>query len=151
MRRTLLPSLFLLAACGIGPDGNSGTDGKRSDAPEIKLDEWATDENGIDYGHGDRTDWKRFVVPRNGTLFVEVAFDNANVKAVVALYDRYGRKLGEKAKEKGKGEPVKFEGEVGKGKYFVQVMARDSEDKSIYSVRVSMEGGSNIGDIPPPE
>lgn len=152
MRHAALATLiFGLAHCGGGPDANSGGDGKRHEAVELPLEAWLTDETGVNYGAGDRSDWKKVMVPRNGSLHVDVAFDNKDAAVIVAFYDRYGRKLGEKGKSKGSTEHVKFEAEVTKGKYFIQIMAKETEDKSVYSIWASMEGGSGVGDIPPPE
>ncbi len=138
--------------CGINPDGQSGKDGRRDIAAELPLDEWVTDEDGVNYKKGDRTDWKAVFLPRDGTLFVEIACDNRDADIVAALYDRYGRKLGEKSKARGITDHITFEGDVTKGKYFVQIFARKSEDNSVYSIRASMEGGVGIGgDVPPPE
>ena len=154
MRHLVITTLLLCAAlirCGHGPDGNSGGDGKRNEAVEIPLETWITDETGVNYGGGDRTDWKKIVVPRDGTIHVDVAVDEKDAAIIVALYDRYGHKLIEKMKARGTTDHVKFEGDVGKGKYFIQILAKDSEDKSVYQVWASMEGGAGIGDIPPPE
>ena len=116
------------------------------------MGEWLTDENGVDYAKGDRSDWWRFSIPRDGMVFVDVSFDNNDAEIVAVLYDRYGRMLAEKVKPRGISDPLKFEGNVPKGKYFVQVYARATEDNSVYSIRATLQGGAGIGgDIPPPE
>ena len=143
--------LVAMSSCGIGPDSQSGGDERRDIAKELPLDEWVTDEDGVNNAGGDRTDWKKISLPRSGTLFVEVAVDEKNVTVEVGLYDRYGRLLLQKTKRAGTTEHVRFEGEVTRGNYFVCIAARKSEDKSVYSVRASMQGGYGVGDIPPPE
>lgn len=143
--------LLTMASCGIGPDSQSGGDERRDIAKELPLDEWVTDEDGVNNAGGDRTDWKKIIIPRSGTLFVEVAVDEKNVTVDVGLFDRYGRLLLQKTKPSGSTEHVRFEGEVTRGNYFVCLAARKSEDKSVYSVRASMQGGYGVGDIPPPE
>ena len=141
----------LLGGCGIAPNGQSGEDQRRDLAAEIPMEEWITDTDGINYANGDRTDWKWFNVARDGTVTVEVSFDNRDAAIVVTLFNRYGQKLGEKVKNSGFSDPVQFQGEIPQGKYFVQVQARDTEDNSVYSIRASQQGGSRAGAIPPPE
>ena len=143
--------LATLSACGIAGDAHSGSDKRRDIATTVPLDEWVTDENGVNYAAGDRTDWKKIVVPRSGTLFVEVAVDEKIATIDVELFDRYGRLLLKKTRASGTTEHVRFEGEVTRGNYFVRIAARKSEDKSIYSLRASMQGGYGVGDIPRPE
>jgi len=147
----VLISLLASVGCASDPDGQSGKDGRRDQAQELALGEWVTDENGVFYGGGDRTDWRKVVVPGAGTIYVEVAVDNKDATVVAALYDKYGRKLIEKMKKSGSTDHLKFEGPVSKGKYFVQIYALRSEDRSVYSLRASMDGASAIGDIERPE
>lgn len=151
LRSVLLACAALALGCGINPNGKSGGDGKRNEAKPLQLDEWVTDENGIDYKKGDRTDWKKIVVPRAGTLTVQVAVTEKKAQIDVSLYDKYGRLLLEKTKKRGYTDHLKFEGEVTAGNYFVRLQARKAEDNSSYDIRASMEGGAGIGDIPPPE
>ncbi len=151
MRLTLIASCLLLTACGIDPDGESGGDHRRDVATDLPLNEWVTDENGVDHAKGDRSDWKKVVVPREGTLFVHIACDNKDAEILAALYDKYGNRLGEKKKPRGLTDHITFEGPVTPGKYFVQIRAKKSEDASVYSIRASMEGGVGVGDIEPPE
>ncbi|MEC8023886.1 MAG: hypothetical protein VX223_08100 [Myxococcota bacterium] len=146
-----LMSLVSLVSCGIAPDAQSGGDMRRDVARELPLDEWVTDDDGIDYAAGDKTDWKKVVIPRNGTLFLEVAVDEKAATVDVGLFDRYGRLLLSKTRPSGTTEHVLFEGEVTQGNYFVRISARKSEDKSVYSIRASMQGGYGVGDIPRPE
>jgi hypothetical protein len=155
----LMPPIFmvmlavcaLMTACGINPDGKSGDDHRRDIAADLPLNEWVTDDDGVDYAKGDRSDWKKIVIPREGTLFVEIAFDNKDAQVLAALYDQYGSALGEKKKPRGLTDHITFEGPVSPGKYFVRIKSDKSEDNSIYSIRASMEGGVGVGDIPPPE
>lgn len=142
---------MLTCACTINPDGQSGADERRDIATELPLGEWVTDKDGVSYGAGDRTDWKKIMVPRDGTLFVEVACQKRETTLVVGMYDRYGRMLGEKVKKHGETDHIKFEGDVQKGKYFLRVAAKDTEDACTYDIKVAMQGGSGIGNIEPPE
>ena len=143
-------SLFI-GGCGLGADSKSGKDERRDIAKVLPLDEWVTDENGVNYAAGDKTDWKKINVPRSGTLYVEVAVDNKKATVDVGLFDRYGRLLLQKTRPAGTTEHVRFEGQVTKGNYFVSIAARKYEDKSIYSIRAAMQGGFGVGDIPKPE
>mgnify|MGYP001570995745 CR=1 FL=1 len=155
MRFRLLASsaaLSLLAhGCGLNPDGASGADARRDIAQPVPLDEWVTDENGVSFTDGDRTDWKKIITPKSGTLSVEVAVDSVDATIVVGLYDKYGVRILEKTKSRGDSSHLTFEGEVSKGHYFLSITAPANPDKSIYQLRASMGGGYGIGDIPPPE
>ena len=148
---TILFVAWVALGCGINPDGKSGEDGRRDQAKELALDEWVTDESGVSYKNGDRTDWKTILVPRAGMLYINVAVTEKNATVSVALYDKYGRLMIEKVKKRGSTDHLKFEGDVPKGKYFVRVQAKGTEDYSMYDIRASMEGGTGIGDIAPPE
>ena len=147
----MMCGLGLSVACGTGPDARSGGDERRDIARTLPLDEWVTDEDGVNGGAGDTTDWKKIVVPRSGTLFVDVAIDEKRVTVDIGLFDRYGRLLLQKTKPAGTTDHVRFEGQVTRGNYFVRIAARRSEDTSVYSVRASMQGGYGVGDIPRPE
>ncbi len=144
-------SLFASPGCGLDPDGSSGNDARRDQAQPIPLDEWVTDENGVTFKGGDRTDWKKIVTPKSGTLKVEVAADKADATIVASLYDKYGARLLEKTKNRGDSSHLSFEGEVRRGHYFVSISAKNSSDESVYSIRASMGGGYGVGDIPLPE
>ncbi len=149
--RLRLALMFFTAACGLDPDGKSGADARRDVAQVIPLDEWVTDENGVSFGDGDRTDWKKIVTPKSGALSVQIAIDKTDTAIVAALYDRYGQRLGEKTKARGGTEPITFDGEAKKGHVFVSITAKGNGDTSAYSIRASMGGGYGVGDIPPPE
>jgi len=150
-RLILWLSVIGLLACGPGPDGKSGGDGHRHEAQVLPLDEWVTDGDGVNYGTGDRTDWKKAVLPRAGTLYVQIACDNKDAHINAALFNKYGQLLIQKQKKKGVTDHIRFEGEVASGNYFIQIQARSSGDKTIYTIRASMEGGAGIGNIPRPE
>jgi len=143
--------LGLLSACGAGPDGESGIDGRRDEAQTLPFEEWVTDENGVDYAKGDRTDWKKVKIAREGTLFVQIACDNKNSNIGASLHNKYGKLLIEKEKKRGLTDHIRFEGAVSRGNYFIRIYAKKSQDNSVYTIRASMEGTAGIGDIPPPE
>jgi hypothetical protein len=147
----VLSGLVVFCGCATDPDGQSGGDGRRDQAADLPLEEWLTDENGVFYGGGDRNDWRKLEVKGSGTIYVEVAVDNKDAEVVAVLYDKYGQRLIEKTKQAGTTDHLKFQGPVSKGRYFVRVYAQRSEDRSVYSIRASMEGGAAIGDIAPPE
>ena len=146
-----LTVLIMLAACGIKPNSQSGGDGKRNEAQVLPLEEWVTDPDGVNYRKGDRTDWKKLIIDRPGTLFVQAAFDNKDAVIVVSLYNKYGYRLVERIKKKGSTDHIRFEGDVRQGKYFVSIQSKTSSDHSEYSIRASMIGSSGVGNIPRPE
>jgi hypothetical protein len=143
--------VLLLAGCGIKPNSKSGGDGTRNVAQDLTLEEWVTDPDGINYRQGDRSDWKKIIIDRPGTLFVQLAFDNPEAVVVVGLYNKYGYLLIEKVKKSGSTDHIRFQGEVSAGKYFVFVQAKTSSDHSGYDIRVSMIGSAGVGNIPRPE
>lgn len=147
----ILTVLPLLLHCGAGPDGKSGGDGFRHEAQQIPMEEWVTDEDGVSYSTGDRTDWKKVVTESYGTISIEIAFDDREAHIISGIYNRYGQRLDEKQKRAGIAEHIYFEQEVRPGNYFVQIKAKSGRDKSVYSIRASMEGGSGVGNIPRPE
>ena len=151
--RILIATVVLatLVACGPGPDSKSGGDGFRHQAKPLQFNEWVTDEDGINYSKGDRTDWKKLVVSRRGTLFIRISCDNKKAFISAALYNKYGKRLIEKSKKKGFTDHIRFEGEVMPGNYFLRIYARKSRDKTVYSIIASMEGEAGVGDIPRPE
>ncbi|HIA04271.1 MAG TPA: hypothetical protein EYN06_04940 [Myxococcales bacterium] len=146
-----LTMALMLAGCGIKPNAHSGGDGQRNEAQDLILEEWVTDPDGVNYQKGDRTDWKKIMIDRPGTLFVETAFDNKNAAVAVGLYNKYGLRLIEKMKKRGSTRHVRFEIDINQGKYFVSIQCKTSSDNSEYSIRASMIGTSGVGNIPRPE
>ncbi len=151
LRLILWLSVIGLIACGPGPDGKSGGDGHRHEAQVLPFEEWVTDSDGVNYRTGDRTDWKQAVVKRPGRLYVQIACDNKEAHINAALFNKYGKLIIQKEKKRGNSDHIRFEGDVTPGNYFIQIQARSSNDKTIYTIRASMEGGAGIGNIPRPE
>ena len=138
------------AACS-SPDSKTGKDGKRHEARELPLDEWTIDENGVNYSGGDRTDWKKFDVPRQGPVVVELLIDKPTATINVALYNSRGKLIKEANNRFGKDRAsLRLEAEAPQGICFLQVFARGSGDQSVYSTRVTL-GGRGGEYIPPPE
>ncbi len=150
MRWLIAIMLFTVAACA-SPDSKTGTDGKRHLASMVPLDEWTIDEDGVNYGGGDRTDWKKFEVPRPGPVVVELLIDTPSATINVALYNSRGKLIKEGSNRMGKDRAeLRLEAEAPEGVCFLQIFARGSGDQSGYSTRVTL-GGPGGEYIPPPE
>ena len=138
------------AACS-SPDSKTGNDGKRHEASQLPLDEWTIDENGVNYSDGDRTDWKKFDVPRKGVVVIELLIDKPSANINVALYDSTGKLIKEGSNRSGKDRAaLRLEAEAPQGLCFLQIFALGSSDQSVYSTRVTL-GGPGGEYIPPPE
>lgn len=124
-------------SCITGPDDKSGGDEDRHIAKEIPLGAWTPDS--VSYAEGDRTDWKFVILPDPGIMSVEVGFDNEKTTIDVEVYDKYG-KLVTKRRRRGGDEPqITLMSEVSRGKYFIKVQAKGENDKSGYSIKVSLK------------
>jgi hypothetical protein len=150
--RWLLAILIIAPLLGCtGSNQNTGGDGERHQAIALPLNELVLDGNGVDYAAGDRTDWKKFQVPRTGPVVVEVTVDEPGSTIMVALYNATGGLLKEGSNRFSEDRSqLRVETNVSAGTCFVQIFARASSDKSIYSVRVAL-GGPGGEYIPPPE
>ncbi len=150
MRWLIAIILIAVAAC-TSPDSKTGTDGKRHVASMLPLDEWTIDVDGVNYSAGDRTDWKKFDVPRTGPVVVELLIDIPSATINVALYSSRGKLIKEASNRRGKNRAeLRLDAEVKEGTCFLQIFARGSGDQSGYSTRVTL-GGPGGEYIPPPE
>jgi hypothetical protein len=150
MRHLFLCIAVSVLGCGLTPNEKTGQDGFRHEATTLPLDEWVADENGVDYKGGDRTDWKRISLDKPVELYVQLSVDNNAAAVGVAVYNRYGKLLKEAIKARGSTKVLTFKVAAPKGNTFVQIYARTSDDKSVYSVRVSESPGDG-NTIPLPE
>jgi len=149
--RWLILSMFVVTAACASSDSKTGTDGKRHKALELPLEEWTIDENGVNYSEGDRTDWKKFEVPRQGPVVVELLIDRPSATINVALFDSRGKLIKEGNNRLGKDRAtLRLEAEASQGICFLQIFARGSGDHSVYSTRITL-GGPGGEYIPPPE
>jgi hypothetical protein len=133
----LLLALLALGACQLSPDSSSGDDRYRHLAKPIPFGDWDMDQ--LSYGESDRTDWKKFDVPDDGELKLELQCKNSDSAVLLALHDGYGRLLDKVQKIPGDSRPLLVTQTVTAGRYFVMLQAVDDTDESEYSFKVSFE------------
>lgn len=134
---TLTALLFVFGACQLSPDSGSGDDRYRHLSKPIPFGDWDMDE--ISYGESDRTDWKKFEVPDDGELKLELECKNPDAAVLLALHDGYGRVLDKVQKIPGDSRPLVVTQTVQAGRYFVMLQAVDDTDETSYSFKVSFE------------
>jgi hypothetical protein len=134
---SLLLGVLSLGACQLSPDSSSGEDRFRHLAKPIPFGDWDMDE--LSYGESDRTDWKKFDVPDDGELKLELECKNPDAAVVLALHDSYGRQLDKVQKIPGDSRPLVVTQTVGAGRHFVMLQAVDDTDETGYSFKVSFE------------
>jgi hypothetical protein len=133
----LLLALLALGACQLSPDSNSGDDRFRHLAKPIPFGDWDMDQ--LSYGESDRTDWKKFDVPDDGELKLELQCKNADAAVLLALHDGFGRLLDKVQKIPGDSRPLLVTQTVTAGRHFVMLQAVDDTDETEYSFKVSFE------------
>jgi hypothetical protein len=133
----LLFGLVAFGACQLSPDSGSGDDRYRHLAKPVPFGDWDMDQ--LSYGESDRTDWKKFDVPDDGELKLELECKNADAAVLLALHDGYGRQLDKVQKIPGDSRPLVVTQTVAAGRHFVMLQAVDDTDETEYSFKVSFE------------
>ncbi len=127
-----LACLSLLAACGPGPDENSGGDESRATAVAIPFGEVISDR--VSRDDGDATDWKRFRLGHAARVNVEIYWDRPEVDARFELRDQFGVLLGKKSREQDSPSDI-LSADLQPGDYFLAV--RSEGAGSVYSLVLS--------------
>ncbi|TNF29891.1 MAG: hypothetical protein EP329_14690 [Deltaproteobacteria bacterium] len=142
---TLLPLATLLVACGPGFDENTGGDGSRGEAREVRVDGPVDDR--VSAEQGDNTDWKKFELEDTAKVTVHFWWDEPSVAVSMTIRDELGQKL--TAMKHGKGQreeqlgPIKLKA----GAYFLEISASDGA--SVYTFEI--QTGSGGGGAPTPD
>lgn len=135
----------LIAGCGIGYNERSGGDAGRGDAQAIKLDTLLYDRVSAD--EGDQTDWKTFKLESNGSVTINVWWDDPkSIGAVVELRDQFGKSLAKLSHDRGQRKETLGPIKLPEGGFFLQFEAKGGA--SVYSFEV-LEGSGGGGDDSP--
>lgn len=100
----------------------------------MPLDELVTDS--VSLGDADRTDWKALQLDEAGRLTIEFSADVAQAKSFIALFDRYGTKLGGATRRGGKISTMAVD-VPRSGRYFLMVRAVDGPSTA-YSIQATL-------------
>jgi hypothetical protein len=145
MKRRLRAGLACVACVGVlalgcegDPDAGSGGDAYRSEAQPMPLDELVTDSLSLE--ELDRTDWKVLVLDYAGRLAIAFSADEAEAESFIAVFDRYGTRLGGAERPGGKISTLTVDVPRA-GRYFLMVQAVDGPPTA-YSVQAT------LGDTP---
>ena len=136
-RAFLLCVLLAQVGCMKQPEESSGPDAYRHTASEMPFGEPFQD--GFSWRAGDRTDWKRVIVPEDGLLTVDVRFVNVKAAARVGLFDTYGKLVTKRVKESDRDQQLRMSERVPAGRYFLRIMADEEGDASEYTVTLLLE------------
>lgn len=120
--------------CGGDPEAGSGADAYRNAAQAIPLDELVTDSVSLE--EMDRTDWKAIDLDDAGRLAIDFSADEAEAQCLIAVFNRYGTKLGA-AKRRG-GQVSTLSVDVPRaGRYFLMVQAIEGPPTA-YSIQLAL-------------
>lgn len=150
-RVSALGIVFILAACGVGPDEKSGGDEKRSSAKPMPLATPVHDR--LDPAGGDTTDWKKIEVPVYETvLTVRAWWDNPDAIASIIMRDQFGGKMYTLDHNIGERKNVWPDIKVREGTYLFEIIGKTGV--TVYTLEVTLdEGGPSRlpGAVPRPE
>jgi len=141
----LLTLATLLVACGPGFDENTGGDGTRGEAREVRVDGPVDDRvSAID---GDNTDWKKFELDDDAKVTIHFWWDEPGVGVSMTIRDELGQKLiamkhGSGQREEALG-PVKLKA----GAYFLEVSATDGASVYTFEIQTGASGGTPTPDF----
>ena len=147
MRSVWLATLVsvLIAGCGIGYNERSGGDAGRGDAQATKLDALLYDR--VSAEDGDHTDWKTFKLESNGTVSVNVWWDDPkSIGGVVEIRDQFGKSLAKLRHDRSERKETLGPIKLPEGAYFLQFEAK--EGASVYSFEV-LTGSGGVDDETP--
>lgn len=126
-----------MLSCITPPDGKSGGDGERHQAKIIKVGQQESDS--VNYGKGDRTDWRKLDLEDSGFLTIIVDLDDPKANVEVGLYNCYGKIINKILHRKDDPSQIVLTNEVGPGRYFIKVQAVGETDKTGYGISVVLK------------
>ena len=135
----LAASVLIFAACNkeIAYNSNSGGDGSRDSASNLKLDQ--VTQGDVSAPDGDNEDWYYFMLPGDGTITPRIHWDRAyDLHGDMVLYDGYGQEIEVMGIVPGVTDYAfkPLEGN-GQNRYFVAIKVTDG--KGSYGVEVGFE------------
>lgn len=144
----LAVGLLVLTGCPGSSEDPDG-DNRRGSAKRVAVGQVVTDSIKAPV---DEVDWKLIEIPGPGFLTVNVFWDDATVKSVVTLVDKYGVALQEEIRDsRSDNDQIIIQSNEATF-YFVRITA--SKGESVYSMQSSFvagEGGAGEANEPIPE
>ena len=116
----------------LGPETNSGDDKDRLGAMEVELDDLVLDY--VSCLDGDKTDWKYFSVPEEGTVKVTFAFDEPSAGGTVVIRKATGIEMFTRRFTPGSRNTQEFHALP--GHYFLEIYCEAFESE--YTLEVTM-------------
>lgn len=134
----LLAVVFAASGCCSGPhcpDKFSGGDYPRTEARWLQTFDKVINDH-VSWPKKDRTDWRYVVIPKKGTLTVELHWDNGKAGLELSVWDEMGIRIQDGRVWSSLGLRCVVAIET-PGRYFIRVATVGEDDESLYSLRVA--------------